>query len=190
MQEKRAEFRDEIAGLDVRDLVFVDESGIDTHMVRRYARAARGERARGSLPFGSYKRLTILGGLAAEGLLGVMSIPAATDTPVFLAYLDQVLIPELVEKKPDAVVVLDNLKPHLVPGVRERLHAAGLRLLYLPPYSPDFAPIEQAWSKLKTLLRTAAARTVEALEGALAEVLDCITAEDARGWFQHCGYLL
>lgn len=190
MQQKRSEFREMIAGVDVRALVFVDESGIDTHMVRRYARAAPGERARGSVPFGSYKRLTILGGLAPEGLLGVMSIPAATDTPVFLAYLEQVLIPELVEKKPGAIVVLDNLKPHLVPKVREKLHAAGLRLLYLPPYSPDFAPIEQAWSKLKTLLRTAAARTVEALESALAEVLDRITAEDARGWFQHCGYLL
>lgn len=190
MQQRRAEFREGVAALDVRDLVFVDESGVDTHMVRRYARAAPGERARGSAPFGSYKRLTILGGLALEGLLGVMSIPAATDTPVFLAYLDQVLIPELVEKKPGAIVVLDNLKPHLVPQVREKLSAAGLRLLYLPPYSPDFAPIEQAWSKLKTLLRTAAARTVEALESALAEVLDRITAADALGWFQHCGYLL
>lgn len=190
MQRKRAEFREAVAKLDARDLVFVDESGIDTHLVRRYGRAAPGERARGSVPFGSYQRLTILGGLAPEGLLGVMSIPAATDTPIFLAYLDQVLIPELVEKKPGAVVVLDNLKPHLVPDVRQRLHAAGLRLLYLPPYSPDFAPIELAWSKLKMLLRTAAARTLEALEGALATVLDCITAQDARGWFQHCGYLL
>jgi len=176
--------------MDVRALVFVDESGIDTHMVRRYARAAPGARAHGSVPFGGYQRLTILGGLALEGLLGVMSIPAATDTPVFLAYLDHVLIPELVEKKPGAMVVLDNLKPHLVPQVREKLQAAGLRLLYLPPYSPDFAPIEQAWSKLKTLLRAAAARTVEALESALAEVLDSITAADAMGWFQHCGYLL
>lgn len=126
MQQKRAKFREGMAALDVRDLVFVDESGVDTHMVRRYARAAPGERASGSVPFGRYKRLTILGGLAPEGLLGVMSIPAATDTPVFLAYLDQVLIPELVEKKPGAIVVLDNLKLHLVPQVREKLNAAGL----------------------------------------------------------------
>jgi hypothetical protein len=125
-----------------------------------------------SVPFGSYERLTILGGLALEGLLGVMSIPADTDTPVFQAYLDQVLIPEPVEKKPGAIVVLDNLQPHLVPKAREKLHAAGLRLLYLPPYSPDVAPIEQAWSKLKTLLRTAAARPIEALESARAELLD------------------
>lgn len=174
----------------MRDLVFVDESGIDTHMVRRYARAAPGERAHGSVPFGSYERLTLIGALAPEGLLGVMSIRAATDTAVFLAYLDQVLIPELVEKKPRAIVVLDNLKPHLVSAVREKLEAKGLRLLYLPPYSPDFAPIEQAWSKLKTLLRNAAARSMDALENALADLLDCITPEDAHGWFRHCGYLL
>ncbi len=100
VQQKRAAFRAPIAGIDVRALVFVDESGIDTHMVRRYARAAPGERAHGSVPLGGYKRLTILGGLAAERLLGVMSIPAATDTPVFLAYLDHVLIPKSVERSP------------------------------------------------------------------------------------------
>jgi transposase len=110
------------------------------------------------------------------------------NTDLFLSYVDQVLIPELREVKPRAVVVLDNLKPHLAGEVREKLEAAGLRLLYLPPYSPDFAPIEQAWSKLKTLLRTAAARTKEALEAALAEALDRITAADAHGWFAHCGY--
>ena len=190
MRAKRAEFRTEVAELDVRDLVFVDESGIDTRMVRRYARAAPGERARGSAPFGRYARLTIVGGLCLEGLLAPMSSTAAMNTDLFLGYLDQVLIPELVEKKPGAVVVLDNLKPHLAAEVRTTLKTAGLRLLYLPPYSPDFAPIEQVWSKVKALLRGAAARTHEALEAALAEMLDRITASDARGWFAHCGYHL
>jgi transposase len=110
------------------------------------------------------------------------------NTDLFLGYLDQVLIPELARKKSGAVVVMDNLKPHLAAEVREKLEAAGLRLLYLPPYSPDFAPIEQAWSKVKALLRGAAARTREALESALAEMLDRITAADAHGWFAHCGY--
>ncbi len=157
-------------------------------MQRRYGRAAPQERAYGSAPFGGYKRLTVVGGLALEGLLAPMSSRHAMDTALFLGYVEQVLIPELVQRKPGAVVVLDNLKPHRAPEVRERLEAAGLRLLYLPPYSPDFAPIEQAWSKLKTLLRTAAARTREALEAALAELLDCITADDAHGYFTHCGY--
>lgn len=188
MRRKRTEYRSEIAALDVRDLVFVDESGIDTRMVRRYARAAPGERAHGSAPFGRYGRLTITGGLSLEGLVAPMTSTSAMNTDLFLGYVDQVLIPALVEKKPGAVVVLDNLKPHLAAEVSEKLEAAGLGLLYLPPYSPDFAPVEQAWSKLKTLLRTAAARTLEALETALGEVIDCITAQDARGYFAHCGY--
>ena len=172
----------------MRDLVFVDESGVDTRLVRRYARAAPGERALGHAPVGRSARLTITGALALDGLWAPMSSPAAMNTDLFLSYVDQVLIPELVQKKPNAVVVLDNLKPHRAMEVREKLEAAGLGLLYLPPYSPDFAPIEQAWSKLKTLLRTAAARTRDALEAALAEALDRITAADAHGWFAHCGY--
>ena len=138
----------------MRDLVFVDESGVDTRLVRRYARAAPGERALGHAPVGRSARLTITGALALDGLWAPMSSPAAMNTDLFLSYVDQVLIPELVQKKPNAVVVLDNLKPHRAMEVREKLEAAGLGLLYLPPYSPDFAPIEQAWSKLKTLLRT------------------------------------
>ena len=188
MRQKRSEFKRETAKLDVGDLVFVDESGIDTRLVRRYARAAPGERALGHAPFGRYARLTIIGGLCLEGLLAPMSSPDAMNTDLFLGYVDQVLIPELGEKKPGAIVVLDNLKPHLAAEVREKLEAAGLGLLYLPPYSPDFAPVEQAWSKLKALLRGAAARTEEALETALAEMLDRITATDAQGWFEHCGY--
>jgi transposase len=117
-----------------------------------------------------------------------MTSTAAMNPDLFLGYGDQVLIPELGEKKPGAVALLDNRKPHLAAEVREKLEAAGLGLLDLPPYSPDFAPIEQAWSKLKTLLRTAAARTLDARESALGEVIDCITAQDARGYFAHCGY--
>ncbi len=112
------------------------------------------------------------------------------DTALFLGYVEHMLIPEVVETKPGAVIVLDNLKPHLAAEVREKLEAAGLRLLYLPPYSPDFSPIEQAWSKLKALLRKAPARSIEVLQVALTELIDCITAEDAHGYFAHCGYEL
>ncbi len=176
--------------LRIEDLVFVDESGVDTRLVRRYARAHQSERAHGQCPFGSYERLTVLSALALEGILAPMSTAHATDTAVFLAYLDQVLIPELQEKKPGAVVVLDNLKPHKVPEVKEKLEAAGLGLLYLPAYSPDLSPIEPAWSKVKSLLRAAAARTRDALEAALATALDAITPTDACSFFAHCGYLV
>lgn len=190
MKQERKDFRCVTEQLDARTFVFVDETGIDTRLVRRYARAAGGARAHGSVPFGSYERLTVLGALGVEGLLGLMTTTAATDTAVFLAYLDQVLIPELVQKKPGATVIMDNLKPHRVAEVREKLEAAGLKLLYLPPYSPDFSPIEPAWSKVKTLLRSAAARTREALEAALLPALDAISRQDAAGFFAHCGYTL
>jgi transposase len=190
VKQEREEYRKQTAQLDARDFVFIDETGIDTRLVRRYARASGGARAHGSVPFGSYERLTVLGALSLEGLLAPMTTKAATDTDVFLAYLDQVLIPELVAKKPGATVIMDNLKPHRAVAVKEKLEAAGLKLRYLPPYSPDFSPIEPAWSKIKTLLRSAAARTRETLEAALLPALDAISPQDAAGFFTHCGYIL
>ena len=190
MKQEREDFRRATEQLDACTFVFVDETGIDTHLVRRYARAFGGARANGSVPFGSYERLTVLSALSVEGLLAPMTTTAATDTAVFLTYLDQVLIPELVQTKPGATVIMDNLKPHRVAKVREKLEAAGLKLLYLPPYSPDFSPIEPAWSKIKTLLRSVAARTCEALQTALLPALDAISRQDAAGFFAHCGYTL
>lgn len=176
--------------IDPRRLVFVDEAGVTTHMVRTHARAPRGRRAYGTAPAGRWRRLTVLGALAADGVAGAMSIERATDTAVFLAYLDHVLIPELVRTKPDAVVILDNLSPHKAPAVRQRLEAAGLELLLLPRYAPDLNPIEPMWAKVKTALRAQAARTVAALETALGEALAGVTAADARGFFRGCGYTL
>jgi transposase len=170
--------------------VFVDEAGVTTAMVRTFGRAPRGERAHGTAPAGTWRRLTVLGALAAGGVAGAMSIERATDTAVFLAYLDRVLIPELRTARPDAVVVMDNLSPHRAPAVRQRLEAAGFELLLLPRYAPELNPIEAMWSKLKGLLRAAAARTAAALEAALADALARVTPSDARGWFQHCGYAL
>lgn len=181
----RAIFRDTLTQLRPEDLVFVDESGIATTLTRRYARAPAGERAIGRVPAGHWTQLTILGGLSLAGLVACMSIEAATDREVFLAFVEHVLVPAL---KPGQVVILDNLSSHRAAAVRLRIEAAGCRLVYLPPYSPDLNPIEQAWSKVKALLRAAAARTREALEDALAAVLDHLTAADARGWFAHCGY--
>jgi transposase len=163
----------------------VDESGIATNMTRRYARARKGERALGRVPAGHWRQLTVLGGLSKEGLIACMSIEATTSREVFLAFVREVLVPEL---RPGQVVILDNLSSHKVQEVSALIEEAGCRLLHLPAYSPEFNPIELCWSKLKTLLRSAAARTKEALENALAAVIPEITAADAQGWFRHCGY--
>jgi hypothetical protein len=136
---RRAAFRTQLEALDPERLVFVDESGITTKMTRRYARAPRGERAGGAVPFGGWRRLTVLGALSTHGMVAAMSIEAPTSTPVFLAYVERVLVPALQRQKPDAVVVLDNLRPHHATAVAQAVQTAGLELLYLPAYSPDLS---------------------------------------------------
>jgi len=167
--------------------VFLDESGVTTEMTRRYGRAPRGERVGEGVPVGHWHTLTVLGALTAEGLLAAMTVESPTDGEVFLAYLEQVLCPRL---QPGQIVVMDNLAAHKVEGVRERIERVGAELLYLPPYSPDFNPIEPAWSKVKHRLRGAKARTLEALETTLAQALSAITAQNASAWFAPCGYAL
>jgi len=165
--------------------MFVDESGVTTQMTRRWGRAPRGERIAEATPQGHWQVLTMLGTMSLRGMVATMTVESATDGDVFLAYLEQVLCPKL---KPGDVVVMDNLSAHKVKGVRELIEATGAELLYLPPYSPDFNPIEKSWSKLKQLLRAAKARTAEALEQAVTQALLAITAENAFAWFQYCGY--
>ena len=167
--------------------MFLDECGVDTRMTRTHARAPRGRRAAGAVPWGRRERLTVLGALALDGVVGAVSIAAATGTRVFLAFVEQVLIPAL-RQRPDAVVVMDNLAAHKAERVRAALEAAGIAYRYLPAYSPDLNPIEPCWPKLKTHLRTAGARSRGALEQALGPALDAVTAEDARGWFRLAGY--
>ena len=185
--EARAAWRAELAGVDPARLVFIDETGIDTRMTRPYARAARGERAVGEVPRGRWERLTVIGALALDGLVASRGVAAATGTAVFLAFAEEVLIPALRDR-PDALVVMDNLGAHKAEEVRGALDRAGLAHRYLPSYSPDMNPIEQAWSKLKTRLRAVGARSREALEAALGPALATITAQDARGWFRLAGY--
>jgi transposase len=182
---------DEVAGLGgiaPERLVFLDESAVLTNMARRYGRSPCGQRAYAKVPFGNWKRLSVLSALGIEGFLATMSIQAATDGVAFAAYLEQVLLPVLRERKPDAVLVMDNLRPHKTPEVQAVLDGSGFAYRYLPAYSPDLSPIEPAWAKVKSYLRWVAARTVEALEQALAPALDSITAQDAAGFFRHCGY--
>jgi transposase len=152
-------------------------------MTRLYARSLGGTRICEGTPDGRWKMLTILGALSTGGVVATMTIEEATDGDIFLAYLDHCLCPQL---RAGDVVVMDNLSSHKVDGVRERIERCGAEVLYLPPYSPDLNPIEKAWSKLKQLLRAAKARSKEALDQAITELLPLITAEDAKAWFRHC----
>ena len=154
-------------------------------MPRLYARAPRGQRALATKPVNRGRHVTMLGALSLQGLVAAMTGEGFTDGEVFLAFLQEVLVPQL---QPGQLLILDNLKAHKVAGVADACAAVGVRLLYLPPYSPDLSPIEECWSKVKTLLRAKAARTLEALEQAIAEALAAITSQDAHGWFAHVGY--
>jgi len=154
-------------------------------MTRLYARCLGGPRIHEATPGSHWKILTILGAMSTRGIIATMTIEEATDTDIFLAYLDHVLCPQL---RPGDVVVMDNLSSHKVKGVRERIEAAGAELLYLPPYSPDLNPIEKPWSKLKLLLRSAKARTREILDQAITELLPQITPDNAQAWFRFSGY--
>ena len=156
-------------------------------MTRRYARAPRGERVRGKVPRNRGENTTLLASMSAEGMGPCLAVVGSTTKEVFEAYVERVLAPSL---KPGQVVVMDNLGAHKGERVMELVQARGCELLFLPAYSPDFAPIEEAFSKIKALLRRAAARTREALVEAMGRALAAVTARDARGWFAHCGYTI
>ncbi len=172
-------------GIEPDRLVFEDESGATTEMTRRYGRAPGGERIREATPAGHGSTLTLPGAMSRKGMLASMTVESPTDGDVFLAYLDQVLCPAL---RPGQVVVMDNLSAHKVEGVRQRIEAVRAQLLYLPPYSPDFNPIEKAWFKIKEQLHSAKSRTVVALEEIIPQALRTISAQNASAWFSHCGY--
>jgi len=175
-----------VAAVEPKNLVFVDESGANLSFCRLWARAPRGLRAYGSTPQNWGENITILSALSLQGMIASMIVPGSTDSDVFLAYVEEVLVPELW---PGAVVLMDNLSPHKSAGVREAFEAADAELLYLPPYSPDLNPIEQAWSKLKAYLRQIAARTYGVLGRAIAAGLKLISPQDAFGFFTHCNYV-
>ncbi len=177
-----------VGGVAPERLVFLDECGVLTTMSRLHGRSPRGTRACASAPFGHWTRITVLGALGADGIVGAMGVEAATGAAVFHAYLDEVLLPELRRTKPDAVLVMDNLPAHKAPKVRALLDRSGFAYRYLPAYSPDLNPIEPAWAKVKAELRRVAARTVDALHEALGPALGAITPQHAAGFFRHCGY--
>jgi transposase len=154
-------------------------------MTPRRARAPRGQRAYGAVPRNWGDNLTLVAALGVGGLGPAMTLPGALDGPAFAAYVREFLAPALV---PGQTVVLDNLAVHKGPAIRRLIEARGCRVLFLPAYSPDFAPIEHAFGKVKEALRRAGPRSRDALEAAITAALDAITAQDAAAWFRHCGY--
>jgi transposase len=184
--ERRAAWRAEVVpGLDPRKLVFVDETWAKTNMTRTHGYAPRGQRLIDAAPHGHWHTTTFVGALTARGFIAPLVIDGAVNGELFLAYVERVLVPEL--RRGD-VVVMDNLGSHTAAGVRRAVEGAGCRLLFLPPYSPDLNPIENAFSKLKRLLRSAAERTVEGLWAAIGRLLDRFSPAECRNYFRHCGY--
>ena len=183
----RAAWRAEAAALDPASVVFLDETSTHTALTRRRARAPRGQRAVGAAPRNRGPNVTLLAALTPTGLGPGVVFEGAADRRACEAFVEQFLVPSL---RRGQVVVLDNLSAHKGERVRQLIAGKGCRLLFLPPYSPDFIPIELAVAKLKTRLRRVAARTFEALVAAIGDALDAITAADARGFFGHCGFPL
>jgi len=184
IKELREHWPAVIGSIEAKRFIFVDESGVTTEMTRRYGRVIGGQRVNDSAP-ANWRTLTLLGAVGLTGWVASMTVEAPTDADVFLAFLDHVLCPKL---EPGQVVVMDNLTAHKVAGVSERILATGADVLYLPPYSPEFNPIEKCWAQAKQYLRAAKARTIPDLEQAISAALDELTPNQAAAYFQHCGY--
>jgi transposase len=172
---------------DLGRLMFLNETGATTSMVRTYGRSAEGERCVGSAPGGHWKTMTGVAGIRLDGLTAAATLPHAMDGELFVAYVREALVPVL---RAGDVVVMDNLPGHKDARVRWLIESAGARLLYLPPYSPDLNPIEMIWSKVKRLLRSTAARTIETLHKAFGRAMVAVTPTDIGNCFAHCGYTL
>ena len=184
MTRREAWFESQL-DLDPARLVFIDETWASTNMARTRGRAPRGERLRIGVPRGHWKTTTFIAGLRVNGLAAPFVIDGPINRDAFETYLEKVLAPEL---EPGDVVVMDNLSSHKGPRVRQMIEAAGATLLYLPPYSPDFNPIENAFAKLKALLRKAAERTVDGLWAAIAKTIDAFTPRECANYFAAAGY--
>ena len=185
MKARREEWKAQQATLDPDRFVFLDESGAKTNMTRLRGRAKKGRRIVDHTPHGHWCTTTMISSIRLDGSTACMAIDGATDADVFREYVGHVLLPSL---SPGDVVVLDNLPAHKDKEAIKLIESTGAEVWFLPPYSPDFNPIEKMWSKIKEFLRAAKARTQEALLNAIAAALNAITAQDAQGWFGDCGY--
>jgi transposase len=183
--EARREWKQGQRALDIETLVFLDETSTATNMTRRYGRAQTGERCIAAVPHGHWKTTTFVAGLRHDRVTAPMVADGPMDGALFLAYVREFLCPTL---KQSDVVIADNLSSHKVAGVREAIEAVGARLVHLPPYSPDFNPIEQFFAKLKALLRKAATRTKEALWAEIGDLLETVPPEECAHYFRSSGY--
>jgi transposase len=181
----RAEWRENQPGLNPGKLIFIDETATKTNLVRLYGRSARGTRLVDTSPHGHWKTSTFIAGLREDGLVAPAVFDGAINGELFLAYIEQVLVPTL---RPDDIVLMDNLAAHKRPAVRQAIEAAGAAVRLLPAYSPDLNPIEQVFAKLKALLRAKALRTVDALSNALSSITGCVSPEECRNFIRHAGY--
>ena len=172
-------------GLDVRRLVFLDETWAKTNMARPRGRCPRGTRLVAKVPHGHWKTTTFVAALRCDGLTAPLVIDGAMNGALFRAYVEQQLLPTL---RPGDLVVMDNLAAHKTGGVREAIESVGARLVYLPPYSPDLNPIELAFSKLKWLLRSAGERDLSRLWSLCGQLLDRFSSSECTAYFRHCGY--
>jgi transposase len=186
-EEARAAWRAAAAQLDPQQLVLVDESGTNISLTRLYGWAPHEQRATGTIPRNHGTNTTLVAALAPDGLHEPWLIEGAMDTDAFTWYIAEQLAPTL---RPGQIVVLDNLSAHKADRIRQAIEARHCQLLFLPPYSPDFTPIEQAFSKIKAILRGLGARTKEALQEAVRLAIEAITRHDAAAWFAHAGYTL
>jgi len=184
-EPERASWRQQVSPLPAKQLVFVDETGSNIALTPRYGRAPKGQRAIESVPGNRGKNTTLIASLSLEGIGASMIIEGAANAVAFEAYVEHILVPSLVKGQ---IVVMDNLRVHKSARVRHLIEEQGCQLLFLPAYSPDFSPIEEAFSKVKACLRRLKARTREALQEAIAQALLTVTSQDAHGWFGHCGY--
>ena len=183
--KRREEWFDGQLDLDPERLVFIDETWASTNMARRHGRCQRGERLRSGVPHGHWKTTTLVAGLRRTGMVAPMVLDGPINRDAFVAYVRQVLVPGL---SPGDIVIMDNLSSHKAPAARDAIEAAGAKLLFLPPYSPDFNPIEQAFSKLKAHLRKAAERTIHALWDAIGRILDLYSPQECANYFANAGY--
>jgi transposase len=183
--EQRQQWREEMSELPVERLVFIDETWMTTNMTRQYGRAPEGERLVDAVPHGHWQTTTFIAALRSSGMTAPMVIDGALNGDLFCAYVEQVLEKEL---RPGDIVVLDNLSSHKRVEACRRIEAVGARVVFLPPYSPDLNPIENAFAKLKRLVRSAAQRTVEALWSFLGQACDRFGPTECFNYFRHCGY--
>ena len=184
-EEERVKWREQMKHLDASKVVVVDESGSNIALTPLYARAPEGQRAYGRVPRNRGKNTTLLASLSLDGIGASMIIEGAVNAVAFEAYVEHILALSLSKGQ---IVIMDNLSVHKGVRVRELIEARGCELRFLPAYSPDCSPIEESFSKIKAFLRRVGARTHEALQQAIAQALETVTAQDALGWFTHCGY--